>query len=237
MLSPRLFFLLILTASPVVWTDASSQPSAPWKLTVGDYNYRDYSGVDVNLRWRGHDSDAWIGTYHDPQFGTQSRAGVDTAIALATHVQLQPSLQIATQGFVGGSLNVQVGEVWYAFAGLGRTNLKPYFNLNFDPNDAVTYGVGHQNERGAIYSVFVIADNRLGTDQEDWHFNVRLPIEASRATMDVMYKQGLSDVGRITAWGYSGTYDWPNWFIRFARDPYQNFSAQSAWRIAIGIRF
>jgi hypothetical protein len=151
--------------------------------------------------------------------------------------QLQPSLQVATRGFAGGSLTLQAGDVWFGQAGIGRTDLRPYFNLNFDPNDAVTLGVGHQAPGGGLYTVFVVADDRLHTRQRDWHLNVRLPIGADRATLDILRKSGSSDVGFITGWGFTATWDWRRWFLRLARDPYQNFSAQSAWRLSGGARF
>jgi len=125
-------------------TPAAATVERPWKLTLGDYIYSNYSGGDVNLRWRRNDTDAWVGVYSDRLFGTQGRVGADTSINLTDSLQLQPSLQLATQGFVGGSLTLQVGGDWFGIAGIGRTNLKPYFNLNFDPNDALTFGVGHR---------------------------------------------------------------------------------------------
>jgi hypothetical protein len=204
---------------------------------VGDYLYGGYSGGDINLRWRRDDTDAWVGIYGDQVFGTQGRAGADTSIAVTRAIQLQPSVQIATMGFVGGSLNLQVGDRWFGIAGIGRTNLKPYFNLNFDPNDALTFDFGHHTADGSLYTLFVVADDRLGTHQKDWHFNARIPVRDMRVTLDLLRKSGLSDVGPITAWGFTGTWDWPRWFLRLARDPYENFSAQSAWRVAGGVRF
>jgi hypothetical protein len=115
------------------------------------------------LRWQRGDTHAWLGTYTDHVFGTQGRAGVDTAVDLGGSVQLQPSLQVATGGFLGGSLNLQAGDSWFALAGIGRTNLKRYFNLNFDPNDALTFGAGHHTGNGSIYTLFVVADDRLHT--------------------------------------------------------------------------
>jgi hypothetical protein len=144
---------------------------------------------------------------------------------------------VASRGFAGGSFNVQLGGPWYAIAGFGRTDARPYFNLNFDPNDAVTLGVGHLAANSASYTVFVVADNRFHTQQRDWHANVKLPFGNSHATFDVLRKSGLSDAGYIKAWGFSGNWDWPRWFARIAYDPYQNFSAQNAWRIAGGVRF
>src|SRR5882757_5194821 len=90
-----------------------------WKLTLGEYTYTGYAGTDANLRWRAHDTSAWVGVYTDRVFGTQARTGADTSINLTDYLQLQPSLQLATRGFAGGSLNLQVGGPWYAIAGLG----------------------------------------------------------------------------------------------------------------------
>lgn len=216
---------------------ASAAPSYPWKLTVGEYAYSDYAGTDVNLRWRANDTSAWVGVYSDRVFGTQARTGADTSISLGDYVQVQPSVQAASQGFLGGSINVQVGGTWYGLAGFGRTDARPYFNLNFDPNDALTFGAGHHAENGISYLLFVVADDRFHTGQRDWHANVQIPFEDSHATLDLLRKSGLSDAGRITAWGFSANYDWPRWFLRLAYDPYQNFSAQSAWRLASGFRF
>ena len=211
--------------------------SPPWKLTVGEYVYGGYDGTDVNLRWRADDTSAWAGTYTDQNFGTQTRAGADTSIDAGKYVQVQPSLQVASRGFVGGSLNVQAGGAWYGMAGIGRTDARPYFNLNFDPNDALTFGAGHRGADGAEYSVFVVADDRFHTGQRDWHANAQLPFGDSHATLDLMRKSGLSDAGRITGWGGSANWDWPTWFLRVAYDPHQNFSAQNAWRFAAGVRF
>lgn len=219
---------------------AAAEPAGanlPWKFTVGEYAYADYLGTDVNLRWRANDTSAWVGVYADQAFGTQARAGADTSISLGEYVQVQPSVQVASRGLLGGSVNLQVGSAWYALAGFGRTDARPYFNLNFDPNDALTFGAGHHAESGVSYLVFVVADDRFHTGQRDWHANVQIPFGNSHATLDVLRKSGLSDVGPITGWGFSANYDWPKWFLRLAYDPHENFSAQIAWRLASGVRF
>ena len=228
---------VLLTIACCAGAGATGGNSPPWKLTVGEYLYDGYAGSDVNLRWRADDTSAWVGAYTDQIFGMQARAGADTSIDAGQYVQLQPSLQVASRGFVGGSLNVQAGAAWYGMAGIGRTDARPYFNLNFDPNDALTFGAGHHAADGTSYTVFVIADDRFHTGQRDWHANAQIPFGDSHATLDLMHKSGLSDVGRITGWGYSANWDWPTWFLRVAYDPYQNFSAQNAWRLAGGVRF
>src|SRR5476651_2291924 len=92
---------------------ADGGASLPWKLTVGEYAYANYSGTDVNLRWRADDTSAWFGAYSDPVFGTQARVGADTSLSIGSYVQLQPSVQAASMGFLGASLNLQVGGSWY----------------------------------------------------------------------------------------------------------------------------
>ena len=233
----RIFLFFIVTWTTSCAADNASTDALGWKLTLGQYFYRNYSGSDANLRWQKKDTHAWVGVYSDTSFGSQFRAGADTSIAISRYLQMQPSLQVATPGFIGGSLNAQIGDEWYCLIGFGRTNLKPYFNLNFDPNDAVTYGAGHRTSSGGIYTIFVVADDRLGTHQRDWHFNARIPVNASRITFDVMHKSGIGDTGLVDAWGFSATYDWPKIFARVAYDPKQNFSAQDAWRVSGGIRF
>lgn len=216
---------------------AAAASDLRWKLTAGEYAYADYAGTDLNLRWRDEGTDAWVGVYEDRVFGTQGRVGTDTVFDVAKYVHVQPSLQLATGGFAGGSVNVQAGGSWYGMAGIGRTDGRPYFNLNFDPNDAVTLGGGHQGADGYSYLVFVVADNRFHTGQRDWHFNAQIPFGDSHATFDLLRKSGLSDAGPIAAWGFSANYDWPGWFLRLAYDPYQNFSAHNVWRFAGGLRF
>jgi hypothetical protein len=221
-----------------VGTQAADQTSTlPWKLTAGEYFYSNYSGTDLNLRWRADDSSAWVAAYSDRVFGTQARAGADTSINVGQYVQVQPSLQAASMGFVGGSLNVQAGATWYGLVGFGRTDARPYFNLNFDPNDALTFGAGYRVENGVSYLVFLVADDRFHSGQRDWHANVQIPFGDSHATLDLLRKSGLTDAGAITGWGFSANWDWPRWFLRLAYDPHQNFSAQDAWRFATGIRF
>jgi hypothetical protein len=227
---------LVCAAVPGAGAQAAETPY-DWKLTLGEYFYSGYAGSDANLRWRANDVDAWIGVYSDSVFGSQFRTGADTSFQVVKYLQVQPSIQLATRGFVGGSLNIQVGSEWYGIVGIGRTDARPYFNLNFDPNDAMTYGLGHIAENGLIFNVFVIEDNRFHTGQRDWHANAQIPFGPEHATVDVLHKTGLSDAGRISAWGGSFNYEWPRWFARLAYDPYQNFSAQSAWRVAGGVRF
>ncbi len=232
----------------VMWVLAASLPGSshadegsdrPFKLTLGEYRYNQGgSGHDLNLRWRHNDSNFWVGAYRDPDFGSQLRIGADTSVALGGSASLQPSVQLASGGFVGASVNFQVGDPWFALVGLGRTNLKPYFNLNFDPNDAITGAIGWHGDNGRTVSLVLVADNRLHTGQKDWHVYTRWPLSNDlRASFDLLRKTGEGDSGYVRAWGWSTTLDFPSWFVRLARDPKQNFSAQDATRLAVGVRF
>ncbi len=221
---------------------ALADDTAEYKLTLGNYRYdAGYSGQDVNLRRRAGDTNAWLAVYRDREFGQQARTGVDTSIELADALALQPSVQAATRGFLGGSINLQWGATWFGLVGWGRTNLRPYYNLNWDPNDAVTIGLGWRGDGGRTVSVTLIADDRLHTHQRDLHLFGRWPLgESLRLTLDLMHKSGLGgDDGSLAvrAWGWSATLDWPAWFLRLAHDPKQNFSGLDADRLSIGLRF
>ena len=212
----------------------------PFKLTAGNYQYGDFAGQDINLRYRSGETSAWFGAYHDREFGSQSRAGLESAFTPFSGfgLSLQPSLQLASHGFVGGSLSAELGEPWFVLAGWGRTNLKPYFNLNFDPNDAISLAFGRREESGRTFYVMAVADDRLHTGQKHVHFVARLPMNhAERLTVDVLHKLGEGDEGPVNAWGASVTYDWKDWFLRLASDPKQNFSATNAVRLSAGTRF
>ena len=221
-----------------------------FKLTLGRYRMSGdgtgFVGTDLNLRWRRDARNLWLGAYQDREFGRQFRAGYDDQWVLhddpVLPVQLQPSLQVASGGFVGGSLALQVGAPFYAQVGIGRTNLRPYANLNFDPNDAISAALGWQGAGGRQLQLLVIADDRLATGQQHQHLTLRWPLPAGlsgplRLTVDLLHKQGQGDTGPVNAWGWTLGLDGKVWFARLAHDPKQNFSAQDAWRMSAGRRF
>ena len=111
----------------------------PFKLSVGEYRYGgNFGGQDMNLRYRRGDSSVWLGAYRDRDFGNPglrrhrhqlaAHRGLDTGPAAVT--------AMGVRRLLGGSFSVELGEPWFVQAGIGRTNTRPYFNLNFDPNDA-----------------------------------------------------------------------------------------------------
>ena len=212
----------------------------PFKLSLGEYRYGgNFSGQDVNLRYRRGDSSAWLGSYRDRDFGTQTRAGADTSWQpfAGSTLALQPSAQLASGGFVGGSFSVELGEPWFVQAGIGRTNTRPYFNLNFDPNDAQSYAVGYRDDSGQTYYLMSVRDDRLGTRQRHTHAVARWPEGPTRLTVDVLHKTGDGDNGHVDAWGATLGVDYLDWFVHVVRDPRQNFSDVNATRLTVGRRF
>ena len=139
----RLSALACLLLAPLVAARAAEEAAQPvsYKLTAGQYQLSGgglpkASGLDVNLRATGSFGNAWLGWYGlASQDVKQVRAGWDSSYKLGL-LRFMPSLQIASGGFVGGSVSLETGDTWFAGVGAGRTNLRNYANLNFDPNDA-----------------------------------------------------------------------------------------------------
>lgn len=221
---------------PAANEPATTPPA--YKFTTGMYRLSDHStGWDVNLRRSSDLGNVWIGYFRlASQETTQWRAGWDHNYG--TMVRVSPSIQFASGGFVGGSVQVETGDPWFVGAGLGRTNLRPYWNLNFDPNDAYMLSAGHRSAQNQLLMVQLVRDNRQNPDQRHLHFTWRQPLtEGERLTLDALYKTGLVEDQRIQRWGFSATYDWPSWFMRLAWDPKTNFTPVDAWRLSVGSRF
>ena len=224
---------------------ADAEPVS-YKLTIGVYQLSGGGlpsgpGLDVNLRTSGGltgSGNAWIGLYRSPvQAVKQYRAGWDNTFKLGP-VRLTPSLQIASGGFVGGSAYLETGSTWFAGAGLGRTNLRPYANLNFDPNDAYTLAGGYRWADNHVLTLQLVRDNRLNPDQQNVHLIYRTPINGdNRLTLDLLSKKGLVAGAPIQRIGLSVGYDWPSFFVRVAYDPLVNFSTQDMLRLSAGVRF
>jgi hypothetical protein len=137
-------FALAALLSQRAW---SEDEPMPFKLSLGDYHVSGGGmpsgpGLDVKLRYSYGNEDSgghvWLGYFRSTALDiAQPRAGWDARLPLGP-VRVLPSLQAASGGFLGGSLAVETGDTWVVGGGLGRTNLRPYANLNFDPNDSLT---------------------------------------------------------------------------------------------------
>ena len=208
-----------------------------FKLTLGIQSFSESGqGVDVNLRRSSEFGTTWIGYFDAAGLDAhQLRSGWDQSFG--DLVRLSPSLQIASGGFAGGSINLETGKSWFVGAGYGRTNLRPYFNLNYDPNDAWSVSGGYRAE-GVSYTFSYTRDDRENPDQQHFHAIYKAPINGSdRLTLDLLYKLGLVNGESIAKFGATVTYDWPRTFVRFAYDPNTNFSTNNALRVSLGTRF
>jgi hypothetical protein len=196
---------------------------------------------DINLRGSLGAHNAWAGYYRQREVFEQLRLGYDYTWEVPFG-KLIPSVQYATHGFWGGSLNAEVGQRYFALLGFGRTNLRPYFNLNFDPNDAITLGVGTRALPRTTLSLYQVRDDRLHTGQRITHLVARYkPEEKTRWTLDLFHKNGREDADpsspTLRGAGAAVTYDFDPYFVRVAYDPYVNFTRNHMLRTAFGLRF
>lgn len=213
----------------------------PFKLTLGEYHYSEGSnGTDLNLRYRGDVYSGWIGIYHDKDFGQQWRGGLERSFELFPNLplSLQFSGQIASRGFLGGSVTLEYGEPFFVLGGWGRTNGQPYFNLNFDPNDSWTVATGYRGDKGVTAYLMAVRDNRFNPGQQNLHAVLRLAVPDRRhLTIDLQRKSGNADFGPIRDWALTLTYDVRDWSFRLANDRGQNFSQVNALRLSVAYRF
>lgn len=220
-------------------TNEANEGSPAYKLTLSHYVTDSFHGDDINLRLNRASQTGWIAFYREWPTGFQQvRGGYEHADTWQA-VQFVSSIQAASRGFFGGALTAQIGEPWFALLGFGRTNLKPYVNLNFDPNDAITVGAGWHDAGGASVSMFVVRDDRVVPGQQVAHLLWRTPLPAGeRLTVDVFDKRGPADPGlSIRGTGAALTLDLPRVFLRLAHDPKVNFTQETMTRLSMGVRF
>lgn len=227
------------TTASAVDTDSDKQVPVEYKLSLSHYATQSLHADDVNLRADLANQRGWIGYYKERPSGfEQWRVGYERTDRV-TSVDVDTSIQAATHGFVGGSVTATMGEPFFGIVGYGRTNLKPYANLNFDPNDAVTLGAGYKKTDGTSVTLFLVRDERVVPGQQNLHLLIRSPLpNRQRVTLDIFNKSGPADQGQsINGTGAAVTYDWPSVFLRLAYDPKVNFTQESMTRISIGMRF
>ena len=245
--------MMLSGVSSAIEDRANVEPNDPvkaerriaWKLTPSVYHETaGRSAVDLNLRGNVVDDVFWIGQYRRGSEFQQLRGGYEHQFSLPFG-KLIASAQAASRGFLGGSATFEIGEVsvtpFYALIGFGRTNLKPYYNLNFDPNDSTLIGGGWRSaDQANTATLYRIHDDRLGTGQTVTHLVLRSKTgERSRLTVDLFRREGRStpDAEYFVATGVSVTYDKDPWFIRLAIDPRASFTASDMTRLAVGMRF
>lgn len=220
-----------------------SARAEPFKVTLGSYGVAGGGlpagpGLDVNLRYthgRGH---VWLGWFRSPALGfSEPRGGWDDVFAWG-RVRLLPSLQVASGGFVGGALAMETGERWFGGAGLGRTNLRPYVNLNFDPNDAYTFYGGYRWADATSVSLQWVRDNRENPDQQHVHLIWRQRLaDRGQIVIDLLAKQGTVEGRFVRRTGLAVGCDGPVWSMRGAWDPKVNFTARNMVRLSLARHF
>jgi hypothetical protein len=234
----------------LVWSPASAShaedgpsPSPAWQYKFTPSRYitsGETTGTDVNLRANAGEHTWWVGHYQRGQEFQQSRMGYERTRPWAWG-QWTLSLQAATHGFAGGALSSQIGSsTLYGLVGYGRTNAQTYYNLNFDPNDAWTLGVGGNAWGSSTFSLFRVQDNRLDTEQRNTHAVWRWPLsDQQRWTLDLAHKRGRPEAGLAMTQGHSLSlaYDYRQWFVHWVKDQHVNYSDADQTRLSVGLRF
>lgn len=215
---------------------AEEATELPTKVTLSAYVSAGETNFDLNVRRKFGNLVAWVGDFVAPHGEDQGRLGAEydyqRGVALVV-----PTVQVGTNGLVAGQLYSELGGRVYAIAGYSRTNLKPFFNLSWDPNESLQLGAGGHLGADRLYG-WVIFDVRLHTGQQSTHLLWRHPLGHDRLTVDALYKSGRTDEGRdVHAAGLSLAYDRRAVFVRAAYDPYVNFSADHMVRLGAGFRF
>ncbi len=218
--------------------------SLAWKATFARYQDTEQGlANDVNLRANTADNSFWLGSYSDSTGFNQTRAGAEHSADI-TYGRVITSLQLASAGFVGASLTwdgKRDGETGLSpLLGWGRTNLKPYYNLNFDPNDSVLWGGTYTGPAIGQLSLFQIFDDRLATQQRVTHLVWRRALAPQRRiTADLFARQGASQAGQpvVRGNGAALTLDIHDYFVRLAYDQKANFGTSNMTRLALGLRF
>ena len=221
-----------------------------WKLTPGTYRETAArSAIDLNLRGNRENDTFWIGHYQRGAEFEQTRGGYERQLSVPFG-RVIASGQVASHGFLGGSITLEARAAavhpsaapLVGLIGWGRTNLKPYYNLNFDPNDSVLIGASWRPDEDMAVTLFQVFDDRLKTGQRVTHFVLRQNIGTrARWTIDVFNRAGRSDAApdseMFHATGITLTYDFEPWFARIAWDPKANYTNSDMTRFAIGVRF
>ncbi len=228
-------------------TDKATDPRDPVersdefksKLTFGTYFSPGHRAYDLNLRHQFGAWTAWIAGFYDPQNNKLIRVGAQYDYKKGW-LHLVPTLEVSTTRAMSGSLYSELGSgKTYAIAGIARTNLRPFFDLFWDPGDSVQLGVGHKISSYDRFQAYTIVDIRLHTQQQNTHILWRHKLNANNGiTFDGVFKTGHGDAGLfIRAVGIGLYYDREKWFWKLYYDPHVNFTEHTMVRTGIGLKF
>jgi len=208
------------------------------KLTFGIYFTPGHQAYDLNLRHQFGQFTVWIAGYDAPNGDQLLRTGAQWDYKKAWF-HFSPSAEVATTKAVSGSLYAEFGYNTYAIVGVARTNLKDFFDLYWDPSEAVQLGVGHKISSYDRIQAYTIFDVRLHTGQQNTHVIWRHKLNRTNGiTFDAVFKSGHGDSGEyIRAAGIGLYYDRPHWFWKLYFDPHVNFSDHGMVRTGVGWKF
>ena len=209
------------------------------KLTFSTYFTRGNRAFDLNLRHQLGPVTVWIAGFYDPQSNKLLRTGIQYDYRKAWF-HFVPTIEVATTKAVSGSLSFELGSgKTIALVGYSRTNLKPFFDLFWDPGDSVQLGIGHKLSSYDRIQVYTIFDVRLHTSQQNTHLLWRHKLNRNNGiTFDGIFKSGHEDSGQyIRSVSLGVYYDRPHWFWKLYYDPHVNFTSHTMVRTAIGLKF
>src|SRR6267143_691831 len=110
------------------------------KLTFSTYFTSGNRAFDLNLRHQFGPVTAWIAGFYDPQSNKLIRVGAQYDYR-KRWLHIVPSLEVSTTRAMAGSLSSELGSgKTVVIAGVSRTNLRPFFDLFWDPGDSVQLG-------------------------------------------------------------------------------------------------
>ena len=208
------------------------------KLTLGIYFTPGARVYDLNLRHQFGPLTAWVAGFYDPKSNKLMRVGAQYDYK-KSWFHFVPTLEASTTKALAGSLYSEFGGKTYAIAGYSRTNLKPFFDLFWDPGDSVQLGIAHKISGYDRISGYTIFDVRLHTHQQNTHIVWRHKLNVNNGiTFDALFKSGRGDDGRyLRNVGLGIYYDRPTWFWKLYYDPHVNFTNRTMVRSGIGLKF
>src|SRR5712671_3147126 len=131
------------------------------KLTFSTYFTSGNRAFDLNLRHQLGPFTVWIAGFYDPQTNKLLRTGIQWDYRKAWF-HFVPTVEVATTKAVTGSVSFELGSgKTIALVGYSRTNLKPFFDLFWDPGDSVQLGVAHKLSSYDRIQAYTIFDVRL----------------------------------------------------------------------------
>jgi hypothetical protein len=208
------------------------------KLTFGTYLLSDALVYDINLRHQFGDMTAWIAGFYDPKGTKLARVGAQYDYKYKW-IHVVPTLEAASTKAIAGQLYSEIGGDTYAIAGFSLTNLKPFFDLFWDPSESLQLGLGRKINNYDRINLYTIFDVRLHTGQQNTHLVWRHRLNGNNGvTFDALFKSGHRDDGKyIRNVGFGVYYDRPAWFWKLYYDPQVNFADQTMMRFGIGLKF